>query len=705
MTEVHCERRDGIALLAVDNPPVNALSAALRVRLLEQVRAAAADPAVAALVITGAGASFIAGADIREFGKPTPPGLPILPEVIEAIEGLDKPAVAAINGTCAGGGLELALGCHARVALASARLGLPEVRLGLIPGAGGTQRLPRLIGLAPAIEMITGGELIPAARAAALGLVDRVVEGEIVAAALAEARRLAASGAPPRRTGALEERLAADRAGPDPIGPARLRVAAKGRGATAPLRALDAVAGALRLPLAEGLAAERAIFQECLASEQSAALRHVFLAERAAAKVPGLPSGPGSSAPAPVAAVAVIGCGTMGAGIAMSFANAGLPVTVVENEAGRLETGLAGIDRTYRQGVERGRLAAAEGEARRGRIAGATALGAAAGADLVIEAVFEDLDLKRRLFAELGRICRPDAILATNTSSLDVGAIAAAAARPERGLGLHFFSPASVMRLVEVVRPPAVDAVVLARALATVKRIGKVAVVVGVCDGFVGNRMLHAYQRQANALLLEGATPEQVDAALEGFGFAMGPFAVGDLAGLDVGWRVRQQRIARGQPRLPEYEVADRLCALERFGQKSGRGWYRYGADGRSREPDPETLALIEQVAAERGIARRPVAAPEILERCLYPLINEGARLLEEGVALRPGDIDTIWINGYGFPAWRGGPMHHADAVGLPEIRDRLAALAAGGPAHLRPARLLGELAEGGRRFADLPSA
>jgi 3-hydroxyacyl-CoA dehydrogenase len=698
MTEVHCERRDGVALLTVDNPPVNALSAALRGRLLEQVRAAASDPAVTALVITGAGSSFVAGADIREFGKPVPPGLPILPEVIQAIEGLEKPVVAAINGTCAGGGLELALGCHGRVALASARLGLPEVKLGLIPGAGGTQRLPRLIGLAPAIELITTGELVPAARAAALGLVDQVVEAEIVAAALAEARRLAA-GSPPRRTGALEDKLAADRAGPDPIAPARSRVAARARGATAPLRALDAIAGVLTLPLAEGLAAERAIFQDCVASDQSRALRHVFLAERAAAKVAGLPEGPA----APVGRVAVIGCGTMGGGIAQSFANAGLPVTVIESEPDRLAAGLAGLDRAYGQAVERGRLTAAEAAARRGRIAGAGELAAAAGADLVVEAVFEDLELKRTLFAELGRLCRPDAILATNTSSLDVGVIAAAAARPERVLGLHFFSPANVMRLVEVVRPPAVDPAVLGRALAVVKRIGKVAVVVGVCDGFVGNRMLHAYQRQANALLLEGATPQQVDAAIEGFGFAMGPFAVGDLAGLDVGWRVREQRIARGQKRLPEYAVADRLCALGRFGQKTGRGWYRYGPD-RSRAPDPETLALIEQVAAERGIARRTISEAEILERSLYAMINEGARLLEEGIALRPGDIDTIWINGYGFPAWRGGPMHHADAVGLPAIRDRLAALAAGGAGELRPARLLEDLAEGGRRFADLPA-
>jgi 3-hydroxyacyl-CoA dehydrogenase len=700
MTEVHYERRDGVALLTVDNPPVNALSAALRGRLLERVLAASSDPAVAALVITGAGGSFIAGADIREFGKPTPPGLPILPEVIQAIEQLDKPAVAAINGTCAGGGLELALGCHGRVALAGARLGLPEVKLGLIPGAGGTQRLPRLVGLEPAIEMITAGELVPAAHAAALGLVDRVVESDVVAAALAEARRLAAAGGPPRRTGALEDKLAAGRAGPDPVAAARVRVAGRARGATAPLRALDAIAGVLRLPLAEGLAAERAIFQDCVASDQSKALRHVFLAERAAAKVPGLPAGPLP----PIEAASVVGCGTMGAGIAMSLANAGVPVTIIENDPARLEAGLAGIDRTYRQAVERGRMSDAEATARRGRIAGAAALSAVAGAGLVIEAVFEDLDLKRGLFAELGRLARPDAILATNTSSLDVGAIAAAAAHPGRVLGLHFFSPANIMRLVEVVRPPAVDPAVVARALAAVKRIGKVAVVVGVCDGFVGNRMLHAYQRQANGLLLEGAAPQEVDAAIEGFGFAMGPFAVSDLAGIDVGWRVREQRIARGQPRLAEYEVADRLYALGRFGQKSGRGWYRYGAD-RSRAPDPDTLALIAAVAAERGIARRRIEPAEILERCLYPLINEGAKLLEEGIALRPGDIDTIWINGYGFPAWRGGPMHHADAIGLPVVSERLESLAGRLGTAFRPARLLAELAEAGRRFADLPEA
>jgi 3-hydroxyacyl-CoA dehydrogenase len=686
---VALDRRGPVAVLTVDNPPVNALAHAVRLGLRDGLRQAAADPGVTAIVLACAGRTFIAGADITEFGKP--PREPMLHEVLDAIEGSPKPVVAAIHGTALGGGLEVALACHWRVGVRPARLGLPEVKLGLLPGAGGTQRLPRLVGVDKALQMIVSGEPVGGEEAARLGLLDEVVEGDLTQAAVAFAGRVVAERRPLRKVRDLDDKLAPARGQPELFARFRESVARQTRGFRAPESCIRAVEAAVNLPFEAGLQRERELFLELLVSPESRAQRYVFFAEREAAKIPDVPA----DTPArEVRRAAVIGAGTMGGGIAMNFANVGIPVTVVEVAREALDRGLAVVRKNYEATAARGRLTAADVERRMGLITPTTDFGAVADADLVIEAVFEEMPVKQEVFRKLDAICQPGAVLATNTSTLDVDAIAAVTRRPESVIGMHFFSPANVMRLLENVRGARSSPATIATAMAIGRRIGKVPVLVGVCYGFVGNRMLHQRGKQAERLILEGALPQQVDRVLYDFGFPMGPFAMGDLAGLDVGWRIRK---GRGEQAL----VADRLCELGRFGQKTGAGYYRYEGD-RTPRPDPEVEKIIADVSTSLGITRRPIDDQEILQRLLYPMVNEGARILEERIAIRPSDIDVIWIYGYGWPVYRGGPMFWADSVGLPAIRDALLAFGRQtGSDAWRPAPLLERLAREGRGFLD----
>ena len=684
-------RRDGgVAVITVDHPPVNALSRAVRAGLLEAVRAASADPQVRALLVRCAGRTFIAGADIGEFARP--PEAPLLPELVQAIEDSGKPVVAALHGTALGGGFEVALAAHWRLAASGTKVGLPEVKLGIIPGAGGTQRLPRLIGARRALEMITSGEPVDATQAREWGAIDELAAGDLDAAALAAAQRLAAAGGAPRRTGALPVPVA------DPaVFAAAEAAAAKKRGLIAPRQAVAAVRAACELPLAEGLKRERALMLELRASPQAAALRHAFFGEREVAQVPGLAR---DTPVRTVEHVGVIGAGTMGGGIAMAFANAGFSVTLLEADAAALQRGLETIRRNYDSRVQRGSLAESAMQERLARIEPALEWSRLAAADLIIEAVFEDFEVKRGVLERLDAIARPGAILATNTSYLDVARLAACTRRPAEVIGMHFFSPANVMRLLENVRTPQTAADVQATVMQVGRRLGKVAVMVGGSDGFVGNRMLAQRTREACFLLEEGALPQQVDRVLVEFGFALGPFAVADLAGLDIGWRNRKARAHLRAPGVRDCDLLDQVCELGRFGQKSGAGWYRYAAGQRQGQADPLIEQLIVEHSRRRGIERRVIDDAEILERCLYSMINEGAKILEQGVAARPVDIDMVWLHGYGFPAWRGGPMFHAQQVGLPAIlnaiehwRERI------GAEFWTPALLLQRMVEEGRGF------
>ena len=687
---VRTDHQGDIALVTIANPPVNALSHAVRSRLLAEIEAAAADPAVAAVIVRCDGRTFVAGADITEFDRPAQE--PVLTSVLAAIDAAGKPVVAAIHGTALGGGLELALACHWRVAVPTARVGLPEVKLGIIPGGGGTQRLPRAVGVDKALEMITSGDMIGAEEALAAGILDRLVSGDLDAGALAFVREKLAEGAPLPRLRDRDDKVAAARGQAGLFEAARAALARPPRGRTAPEYAIQAVRAAVDLPFDDGMALERRLVTELKASAQSRAQRHIFFAERDANKVPGVTR----DTPAmPIAQAAIVGAGTMGGGIAMCFASAGIPVTLIEADAAALAGGLAAIRRNYEATARRGGMPADAVERRMALIRPSLMLADIAAADLVVEAVFEDTVVKKAVFAELDRHARPGAILATNTSTLDVNAIAAATARPENVVGLHFFSPANVMKLLEIVRGARTDAGVVATALALAKRIGKVPVVVGVCDGFVGNRMLRARGRQAERLVMEGALPQQIDRVLYDFGFPMGPYAMGDLAGLDIGWRIRKEK-GLASP------VADRLCELGRFGQKTGAGWYRYEGGSRTPVPDPAVEAIILEESRKAGIDRRDIGEAEILDRLLLPMVNEGARILEEGVALRPGDIDIVWVYGYGWPVHEGGPMHWADARGLPAIRDRMTALARDHGADFAPAPLIGKLVAEGRGFRDL---
>ncbi len=687
---VSLDRRGAVALVTVDNPPVNALSHHVRVGLRDGLRQAVGDAGVAAVVIACAGRTFIAGADITEFGKP--PQEPILWQVLDVIEQSPKPVVAAIHGTALGGGLEVALACHWRVSVTTARLGLPEVKLGLLPGAGGTQRLPRVVGVEKALAMIVSGDAIGAEEAKRHGLLDEVFQGDLAAAAVAFAERVVAERRPLRKVRDLEDKIAAARGKPDLFAEFRKSVARQTRGFRAPESCIQAVEAAVSLPFEQGLARERELFQDLLRSPESKAQRYVFFAEREAAKIPDVPA---ETPTKEIRKAAVIGSGTMGGGIAMCFANAGIPVTVVEVARDALDRGLGVVRRNYEATAAKGRLTRDDVEKRMSLIQGALDFEAVRDADLVIEAVFEEMPIKKEVFATLDKLAKSDAVLATNTSTLDVNEIAAATRRPESVVGMHFFSPANVMRLLEVVRGDRSSKTAIATAMAVGRRVGKVPVLVGVCYGFVGNRMLHQRGVQAEKLLQEGALPQQVDKVLTDFGFPMGPFAMGDLAGLDVGWRIRKGRGLTSP-------VSDRVCELGRFGQKTNAGFYRYEPGDRTPRPDPEVERIIQEVSKELGIQRRPIADPEIFERLLYPMANEGAKILEEGKAIRAGDIDVIWVYGYGWPVYRGGPMFWADQQGLKALRDRLVELETRtGDAFWRPAPLLSRLADQGKGFLD----
>ena len=642
-----------VGVITVDNPPVNALSQSVRQGLLDAFNAGQADASEALLIICE-GRTFIAGADISEFGKPL--AEPWLPDLFNRIEQSDKPVVAAIHGTALGGGLETALAAHYRCAVDSARVGFPEVKLGLLPGAGGTQRTPRLAGVEASLELMTSGTPISARQAFDLGLIDHIVEGDLKRGALDWVARLLADGAPARRSSGLPV-PAHD---PGVFDTHRAALAKRARGQIAPQFIVDCVEAAATRPFAEGLGIERARFMELMGGPQSAALRHVFFAEREAAKIDGL----GKDTPMrSIERVGIVGGGTMGGGIAMSFANAGFAVTLVEISDEALERGLAIIESNYAGSVKRGKLSEEAAASCRSLITGATDYASLADADLVIEAVFEDPELKKSIFAKLDGICKQGAILATNTSYQDVDAIAAATKRPADVIGLHFFSPAHIMKLLEIVRGAKTAADVLATCMGLAKKIGKVAVVSGVCYGFIGNRMLAPYGKQAQLLLLEGATPGQVDAAMEHWGMAMGPLRVFDLAGLDVGYKARQAlpEAQKGDP-VP-YRVADALVEMGRCGQKTGAGFYRYD-ENRKPTHDPEVQALIEKTSAELGIERREISDEEIVSRLVGALVEEGRKIVAEGIAQRPGDIDIVYVYGYGFPAFRGGPMHYAEATG-----------------------------------------
>jgi 3-hydroxyacyl-CoA dehydrogenase len=683
--------RDGeLAVITINNPPVNALSPGIPEAIGECIRAVAADGALRGAILVGGGRTFVAGADIREFEKITSGEVPLregwLNPILAGIEDCPKPVAAAIHGTALGGGLELAMACHYRVAVADAQVGQPEVKLGLIPGAGGTQRLPRLVGVARAARMCATGDPVKAAEAASWGLIDRIVEGDLLAGAKAFLRE----GRAPRKTRELPVSAAG-------VEEARALVAKKARGQVAPLKAIERVEAAAKAPFEEGLRLEAAAFKECLVSDQSRALVHLFFAERNVRKIPGLKAdGP----PIEVRKAAVIGAGTMGGGIAMVYANAGIPVALKEASQERLDAGLAKIRENYAASVASGRLTPDEVAKRLGLIRPTLGYDPVREADIVVEAVFEEMQLKKKVFAEIDAVARPGAILASNTSTLDIDEIASATRRPEWVIGHHYFSPANVMRLLEIVRGAKSSGAVIAASMELSQRLRKVGVLVGNGYGFVANRMFFPYTREAEFLVEEGARVEEVDLALAGFGMAMGPLAVMDLAGLDVGMRIRRENRHRVPPGARTGKLEDLLCERGRYGQKTGAGYYRY--EGRTAAPDPEVEQAAREIARSHAIPQRAFTAGEIVERAIYALINEGARVLEEGLALRASDIDIIYTSGYGFPVTRGGPMWHADTVGLRTIHDRLGEFERTLGAWWKPSELLARLAREGRRFADL---
>jgi 3-hydroxyacyl-CoA dehydrogenase len=692
MSAVHYRLEDGVAVLTIDNPPVNALSLAVRAGLLQALERAAQDEAVRAVVLTGAHGNFAAGADIRELASGAVLKSPITREVQARMEALPKPLVAAIEGVALGGGFELALTCHWRLARRDASVGLPEVKLGLIPGAGGTQRFTRLAGPAAALEAITSGAQIPAERALALGLIDALAD-DLPAEAIVYARQAAASGRPLRRAAELDAQVR--NVDPQLFAQFRRKLASKTRGQLAPGRIIDSIEAACTLAPQEAMAREREYFLECRDSPQRSALVHVFFAEREARRIPDLPP---QVQPLPLRSAGVIGAGTMGGGIAMSLANAGIPVVVLEASAEALERGLGQVRANYEGSVTRGSLSRERAERALSLIRGVRAYPELAAADIIIEAVFEDLAVKQQVFAQLDQVAAPAAILATNTSTLDIDRIADSTSRPAQVVGTHFFSPAHVMKLLENVRGRRTSAQTIATVMELGRRLGKVAVLAGNCDGFIGNRMLMFYGAEAEFLLEEGATPEQIDRVMEGFGLAMGPLAVRDLAGNDVGFMIRKGR------RLPADErwspILERLVAQGRLGQKSGRGFYRY--EGRARIPDPEVTALIEDVSRGLGIERRAIPDEEILARLLHPLVNEGARIVAEGIAMRPGDIDVVYVHGYGFPAYRGGPMFWAEQAGLARVVETMRRLAPTHGARWAPAPLLEQLVASGKGWDSL---
>src|SRR5215469_8364502 len=698
---VQFTRDGGIAIITINNPPVNALSPGVPEGIAQAIAQADNEDSIKAVVLAGAGRTFVSGADIKEFAKMRSGQASetmSFPDLLTRIENSHKPVVMAIHGNALGGGLELTLAGHYRVAAAAAQLGQPEVKLGLIPGAHGTQRLPRLAGVAKAVAMCAEGNPIKAEEALRLGIVDRLIEGDLLAGAVAFAREIAGKPAP--RTRDRNEKLGK----PDESSPifaaAREAARKKQRGMMAPLAAIDAVEAATKLPFDEGCQFERRLFMDCLRSDQSKALIHVFFGEREVGKIPDIPK---ETPTIPVNRAAVVGAGTMGGGIAMVFANAGIAVLLKEVDREALDRGMANIQRNYANSVARGRFTQQFVDERLKLIEPALSYDGFADADIVIEAVFEGMALKKQVFADLDRFCRPGAILASNTSTLDIDEIASATSRPEFVVGTHFFSPANVMRLLEIVRGRKTSSEVIATAMQLSKKLGKVGVLVGNCRGFVGNRMFHHYVRESVFLVEEGATVEAVDNALCDFGMAMGPLAVGDLAGLDVGWRIRKEYRHLEKSGVRQPMAHDRLCEMGRYGQKTGAGWYQYD-ESRHAVPDPQINETIRRWAIEAGIPQRKISAEEIVGRCIYALVNEGARILEEGSAMRALDIDVIYVNGYGFPSYRGGPMWYADTVGLQNVYQRIREFHSRYGELWEPAPLLGRLAEEGRTFAEFTS-
>ncbi|GAA6140340.1 3-hydroxyacyl-CoA dehydrogenase NAD-binding domain-containing protein [Hydrogenophaga sp. 5NK40-0174] len=694
MNPVDYALRGQVAVLTLNNPPVNGLGHALRTGILAGLDKAMADDAVKAIVVTGGEQVFSGGADVKEFGTPKSGMAPNLPDVIRALEGAEKPVVAAMAGHALGGGLELAMGCHFRVAKTDATFGLPEVKLGLLPGATGTQRLPRAIGLEPALNMIVSGNPQKAATFVGTALVDELVDDKVVDAAVAFAENLVAEQRPIRRIRDLKVNA------PDAdafLQFARNSVKVASKGMPGPMACVESVADSVKLPFDEGCKRERTAFLSLMQTPESRALRHIFAAERAAGKLPDIPA---DTPIRDIQKVGVVGAGTMGGGITMNFLNIGIPVVLLETAQEALDRGLGTIRKNYENSAKKGKLTQEQVEERMGLITPTLSYDAFKEVDLVIEAVFEKMEVKEAVFTKLDEVCKPGCILASNTSYLDVNKIASFTKRPEDVIGLHFFSPANVMRLLEIVRGEKTAKDVLATAMKLGKKIKKVAVVSGVCDGFIGNRMLALYGAAAYGLVLAGASPQQIDKALETFGFAMGPYRVGDLAGLDIGWATRKRKAEEaGKPFEPI--IADKLCEMGRFGQKTGAGWYRYEAGVRKPIVDPVTTELIDAFRKEKGITPRKISDEEVIERCAYALVNEGAKILEEGIAARASDIDLVYLNGYGFPARRGGPMRYAEEVGLPNVVRALRRFAAepGAAPTWEPAPLLVKLAEEGKGF------
>lgn len=691
-------RQDGdVLLVSVNNPPVNALGAAVRQGLMAAMEQADASASVKAVVIVGQGKAFIAGADIREFGKP--PVQPFLPDVCNRIEACSKPVVAVIHGAALGGGLEIAMSAHYRLGLPGAKLGLPEVSLGLVPGAGGTQRAPRLMGVKAATELMLSGQQIGAKAGLAAGLVDKLDDGaDPVAAGLAYARELLAQGAPLRPVSATPGRLADKAAAQAELDALRADTAKKSRGLFSPLKIIDCVQAALDLPFAEGLKFERAQFLACIDSPQRAGLIHAFFAERETAKIPEARA----AQPRAFSKIAIIGGGTMGAGITVSALDAGLVVTMIERDAESIARGQANVEKVYNGLIAKGRMSEEAKAAILARYTPSTRYDDIADVDLVIEAVFEDLEVKKAVFKELDRVCKSGAVLATNTSYLDIDAIAAVTSRPQDVIGLHFFSPANIMKLLEIVVPAKVAPDVVTTAFELAKKMKKVPVRAGVCDGFIGNRILATYKQAADYLMEDGASPYEIDEAVRGFGFAMGPFQVTDLAGGDIGWATRKRRAATRDPKARYVEIADRICENGWFGQKTGRGFYLYPQGARIGQPDPEVLAIVDAERAKKGVTARPFTAEEIMRRYMAAMVNEGAKVVGEGIALRPLDVDVTFISGYGFPRHRGGPMKWADMQGLAKVLADIEAFAKEDALFWKPAPLLQKLVAEGRNFDSL---
>lgn len=693
MSVVSYEIKDGVGIISLDNPPVNALSQALRAGILQAIESAQNDESQV-LLIRCEGRTFIAGADITEFGKP--PQEPSLPAVLDAIENSSKPVIAAIHGTALGGGFEIALASHYRCAVSSAKVGLPEVKLGILPGAGGTQRTPRIVGVEQALELITSGNPISAAKAKDMGLIDHVIDGELAEGSMAYAQSLIANNAPCKRVSdlSIDPATATD----EVFDAWRKKLAKKARGQLAPQKIVDCVQVAVTTSVKDGMVKEREYFTECVQSTQSSAMRHMFFAERAAAKVKGLAK---DTTDRPIKKVGILGGGTMGGGIAMNFANVGIPVVMVEINDEALARGLGIVQKNYAITVSKGKLSEAQKEECLSLISGSTDYADFGDVDLVIEAVFENLEIKKEVFAKLDTVCKPGAILATNTSYQDVDLIAAATSRPEDVIGMHFFSPANVMKLLEVVRGDKTADDVISTTMKLAKTINKIPVLSGVCYGFIGNRMLRCAVRENQLCMIEGSSPEQIDRVMQTWGMAMGPLAVGDLAGLDVSYKARQALTdeQKGDPK--SYCIVDALVEMGRWGQKNGKGYYQYDPETRARSSDPIVMKVIEEQSAKHGITRREISDDEILNRITCAWVNEGAYILQEGIAQRSSDIDVVYVNGYGFPIYRGGPMHYADTIGVKKVYEMICEFQKQHGDVWKPSALLTQLAAEDKTFSQ----